>query len=279
MSMVPSAPCHRTDSPDASSAVPPPAAAALLPPPPVQFADLRFSTPCLSACSNCCVAVGLRTAAKATAPTPRAPPCPQFVFFSARPGSVPSLAAGSCARPRLHLLVSMYQQLPHASRTSAASKFGICGNRSWISNCRCPRPAGPSSLAHHCSPHPRRIAEPQLEAQPRQQPPEPRIVRARKPPSRPYGLARQRPVKSSASARCCKPLFLNLLFDCQRSRPLKPRMKIIVVRTSMTLAPLTSLGLRSIQRRQGLGPTSLCTSGGCPFACEWTSGVEGPLPA
>src|SRR6202140_2177875 len=130
------------------------------------------------------------------------------------------------ARPRLHLLVPMHQQLPHIPHLQA----------------RHPDPRKPVFdeqmhqmlrvppirllLAHHRGPHLRRISKPQLEPQLLKQPLEPRIVPARLHPH-PHFLPRQRPIKLLRFRPVLQPFFLYFSRSVVKDRDLlKPRMKI-----------------------------------------------------
>ncbi len=123
-------------------------------------------------------------------------PClaPQLAFFlhpvTQRHGLQLILRTG----PRLHLLVAMHQQLPHVPhlQTRHPDPRKPVLPQQLQQMLRVP-PVG-LLLAHYRGPDLGGIAEPQLEAQLRQQPLEPRIVPASLHPH-PHFLARQRPVK------------------------------------------------------------------------------------
>ena len=81
-------------------------------------------------------------------------------------------------------------------------------------------------LAHHRSPHSRRIPEPQLDSQLLQQPLEPRIVPASLHPHSNF-LARQTAIKLFRFPAVLQSFLLNLSRSIVKDRDLlKPRMKI-----------------------------------------------------
>jgi hypothetical protein len=81
-------------------------------------------------------------------------------------------------------------------------------------------------LAHHRGPHPRRIPEPQLDAQLLQQPLEPRIVPASLHPHSNF-LARYIPIKLLRFSAVLQSFLLHLSRSIVKDRDLlKPRMKI-----------------------------------------------------
>ena len=127
---------------------PPPLAGPLPLPPAGSVARLSASSPS-SACSSCASAAGPRKAAISTSPTPPAPlRSMQLALLLHSLAQRHGLQLILHSRPRLHLLVTMHQQLPHVRASRLGTQIRGTGFRNRVSTCSASL-RSVSLLAHH----------------------------------------------------------------------------------------------------------------------------------